>query len=183
MKLKIFLVLVYLSIISCQPSNTTHKYFTEKQADSLLINIITYTYQKAPQATNATRFNKEFRNFYAAQTKKFKIENISLLKDSTYVFFMTRPVGNKDQFRRGVIGKFKLKKGTTMPIEFEEIVNTPHLKEKDVLEKGNFLFKTYEKTQDLKKYLGMKHYIEWPDSTLVYDKNNFEWVHPKNLTK
>ncbi len=70
-----------------------------------------------------------------------------------------------------------------MPIDYEEIVNTPHLKEDIVKERGSFLFREYSKNRSLDKYLGMTHYVEWPDSSLVYDKKVHEWVNPKNLSK
>lgn len=68
-----------------------------------------------------------------------------------------------------------------MPVDFEEVVNTPHLEEALVKERGVFLFKELTKTGNLDKYLGMKHYIEWPDSTLVYDKKINEWVGKKSI--
>lgn len=65
-----------------------------------------------------------------------------------------------------------------MPTDFEEVVNTPHLNNDEVKERGEFLFKMLIKNDNLDKYLGMKHYVEWPDSTLVYDKNINKWVIP-----
>jgi hypothetical protein len=69
-----------------------------------------------------------------------------------------------------------------MPTDFEEIVNTPHLKDALVKERGAFLFKELIKKGNLDKYLGMKDYIEWPDSMLVYDRNINEWVGRKQST-
>ena len=66
-----------------------------------------------------------------------------------------------------------------MPTEFEEVVNTPHLDEKVLKERGKFLFTELIKTGNLDKYLPMKHYVEWPDVNLVYDKKLNEWVAPK----
>ncbi len=172
-----------LFFLSCKPTGDINSHFSEKEVDSLLTNIITLTYQKAPYSTSKTKFNPEFRKFYESQVKNFKIEQITVLADSTYLFFMTRPVGSTNQFKRGVIGKFKLRKGSFMPLDYEEIVNTPHLKEDIVKERGSFLFREYSKNQSLDKYLGMTHYVEWPDSSLVYDKKIHEWVNPKYFSK
>jgi hypothetical protein len=177
------IVFIFLAFFSCSESVETSKYFTANEADSLLSNIVTYISLKAPNATNETKFRPEFKKFYQTKSRDFKIEKIKQLKDSSYVFFMVRPVGNTNEFKRGVIGKFRLSKPSMMPLEFEEIVNTPHLKEFEVLERGGFLYNEYLKTQNLEKYLKMKHYIEWPDSTLVYDKKINEWVSPKYLSK
>lgn len=182
MKKSIFLVLIIPLIISCQNNtNKVSKYFSESERDTLLTNMITYIYVKAPYANNATRFEPQFRKFYVENLPKFSLENYYISPDNTHYFFLTRPVGNTIKYRRGVIGKFRLKNaaaaaGSLMPTGFEEIVNTPHLEENIVKERGNFLFKEIIKTGNLDKYLNMKHYIEWPDSTLVYDKNINEWV-------
>lgn len=182
MKISSVILLIALVVFSCQNNtNKVSKYFNESERDTLLTNMITYIYVKAPYATNATRFEPQFRKFYVESLPKFSLENYYIAPDSTHYFFLIRPVGNTIKYRRGVIGKFKLKNsaaaaGSLMPTAFEEVVNTPHLEENLVKERGAFLFKEIIKTGNLDKYLNMKHYIEWPDSTLVYDKNINEWV-------
>lgn len=176
MKKRAFLLLIPLFIFSCQSnSNKVSKYFNESERDTLLTNMITYIYVKPTYANNATRFQAQFRKYYVQSLLKFSLENYYIAPDSTHYFFLTRPVGNTLKYRRGVLGKFKLK-GSLMPTDFEEIINTPHLEEAVVKERGTFLFKELIKTGNLDKYLGMKHYIEWPDSMLVYDKKINEWV-------
>jgi hypothetical protein len=156
------------------------KYFNESERDTLLANMITYIYVKPPYSSNATRFQAQFRKYYVENLPKFSIENYYISSDSTHYFFLIRPVGNTLKYRRGVLGKFKLKNGSLMPTDFEEVVNTPHLEEALVKERGKFLFIELKKTGNLDKYLGMKHYIEWPDSTLVYNKKINEWVGRKS---
>jgi hypothetical protein len=97
-------------------------------------------------------------------------------EDSTWYYFLTRPVANINVFQRGVVGTFKLKKGSLMPTEFKEVVNTPHLKEADVLERGAFLFRELKTKGKLDDYMVMKDYIQWPDSTLQYNENINRWA-------
>ncbi len=176
MKKNIFLL--FLFCLSCSKSSDLRKYFSDRKADEVLLNIIRYVYKKPATATNKTKFDLEFLNYYSKQKQFFRIEQIERLKDSTYVFLLIRPVGATTSYKRGIIGRFRLTENSTMPTEFEEIIATPHLKEIDLIERGNFLFKEYIKSQNLNKYLQMKHYIEWPDSTLIYDKKLHEWVQP-----
>jgi hypothetical protein len=75
-----------------------------------------------------------------------------------------------------VVGKFTLKEGSLMPEKFEEVVNTPHFSEELVVERGSFLFKELVRKGNLTEYLSMKHYVEWPDKYLVYDKKKKTWV-------
>ena len=176
MKSIALLLFIPLLIFSCQSNNNkVSKYFSKNEQDTLLTNIITYVYIKPSYANNATRFQAQFRKYYVENLPKFSLENYFIASDSTHYFFLIRPVGNTLKYRRGVLGKFKLKQGL-MPTEFEEIINTPHLEEATVKERGAFLFKELIKKGNLNEYLAMKHYIEWPDSTLVYDKKINEWV-------
>ena len=151
-------------------------YFDKAQQDSLLTNIVTYIYSKAPQSSNQTRFQPQFRKFYVDVLPKFSIENYYVAPDSTHYFFVIRPVGSLP-FKRGVIGRYKLTRNLK-PVDFEEVVNTPHLDEEMLKERGKFLFTELIKNGNLDKYLPMKHYVEWPDANLIYDKKQNEWVAP-----
>lgn len=91
-------------------------------------------------------------------------------------FLLSRPVANLNSLRRGVVGRFKLNKGSLMPAYFEEVVNTPHFSEELVVERGTFLFQELIKKGNLDEYLTMKHYVEWPDKYLKYDIKKNTWV-------
>jgi aspartokinase-like uncharacterized kinase len=101
-----------------------------------------------------------------------------LTKDTNevYYFLISRPVAGRIDLRRGVVGRFILKKGSLMPDNFEEVVNTPHFSEELVTERGGFLFRELVKKGKLDEYLSMKHYVEWPDKYLKYDKINHSWA-------
>jgi hypothetical protein len=172
---KILLVYSLIYCLGCKTdTNTISHYFDKKEQEQILTNIITFIYQKAPNSNNNTKFTAAFKPFYQKQLPNFKIQNYFIDKDSTHYFFVIRPVGNLP-YKRGVLGRYKLTKDL-MPTEFEEVVNTPHLKEELVVERGGFLFKELIKTKNLDKYIAMKHYVEWPDSRLVYNRKINEWV-------
>ena len=169
--------LLFAMMFSCQSKKyDVSSYLSDSQRDTLLANIITYVYVKPSGATNSIRFNAQFRQFYVKNLPSFRIEKYCPAADGWHYFLLIRPVGSSANYRRGVLGKFKLKKDSLMPEAFEEIVNTPHLEEKTVVERGTFLFQELVKKGNLNDYLAMKHYIEWPDATLVYDKKINEWV-------
>jgi hypothetical protein len=44
------------------------------------------------------------------------------------------------------------------------------------VERGSFLFRELQKKGNLTEYLAMKHYVDWPDKYLVYDKKKKTWV-------
>jgi hypothetical protein len=177
--MKYSILFAILILIGCNSEkNKISAYKTEAEQDTLLTNIITYVYKKAPYATDSTKWKPEFRSYYVNSLPSFHIENYTIDKNGWHYYFLIRPVGGSDK-RRGVIGKFKLKENSLMPYEFEETVCTPHLEEEVLKERGAFLFKEFVKNGDLKKYLPMKMYIEWPDSNLVYNKKLNNWVSQK----
>ncbi len=173
-------LIIFLTIFlftACQSKKyQASNYFTDNQRDSLLINIVTYIYTPAPQATKETKFQPQFRDFYTKNISKFNLQNYYQSEDGWNYFFLIRPVGGSPKFRRGVLGKFKLKENSLMPINFEEVANTPHLEEEVVKERGKYLFQELIKNGNLDKQIPMKHYIEWPDEHLAYDKKQHEWT-------
>ena len=66
-----------------------------------------------------------------------------------------------------------------MPKNFKEVINTPHLDEAVVLERGSFLFRELVKKGNINEYLGMRDYVEWPDATLTYNEKTNRWVFQK----
>ncbi|MEO5581052.1 MAG: hypothetical protein ABIR66_00055 [Saprospiraceae bacterium] len=177
MKKYFFLLIPFFTLYCTSPRSEFERIFSQTQQDSLLTNIITYVYINAPGSTDSTKWLPVYRSFYEKNLNRFSIKNYRVTKDGWQYFFMIRPVGSGEK-QRGVIGKFRLNQGSLFPIDFEEIINTPHLTSDEVKERGQFLFNKLMEQGNLDKYMMMKHYIEWPDSTLVYDKKIHQWVVP-----
>jgi hypothetical protein len=161
--------------IACQTNENANSYFSKTSQDSLLANIITYTSEYARGANNLTRFEPQFRAEYVSRLPNYKLIKYNITPDSVHYFFISRPAGTI--FRRGVGGKFRLKKGSLVLTDYEELWCTPHFKSDTlVVERGSYLFGEMVKKGNINHLLAMKHYIEWPDSTLVYDTQKHEWV-------
>jgi hypothetical protein len=177
MKNLIFGLTLLTFIFSCKAKKyETNVYFNQEQEDSLLTNIITYIYINAPKATNETKFQPQFRDFYTKKLLMFNLQNYFQANDGWNYFLIIRPVAGGSLFKRGVLGKFKLKENSLMPTDFEEVANTPHLKEGIVQERSQYLFQELIKNGNLDKQIPMKQYIEWPDEHLAYDKKQHEWI-------
>ncbi len=171
------IILITIFAFSCNSKKqNSSDYYTDNQADTLLTNIITYIYIPAPKANNQTKFQPQFRDFYAKNISKFNLQNYYQAEDGWHYFSIIRPVAGGSLFKRGVLGKFKLKANSLMPSEFEEVANTPHLKEGVVQERSQYLFQELIKNGNLDKQIPMKQYIEWPDEHLAYDKKQHEWI-------
>ncbi|GAB2764057.1 hypothetical protein GCM10027275_01400 [Rhabdobacter roseus] len=150
------------------------------ERDTLLVNMITYMDAPAPGATSQTRFEPRFRPYYQKRLSLYTLEEHQVVDDSLHYFFVVRPVAGSRLYQRGVGGRFSLKEGTLQPAHFEEMWCTPHFKDSTLVrERGGYLFKEMVQKGTVAHLLGMKHYLEWPDSTLVYDQQAHEWVATK----
>ena len=124
---------------------------------------------------NADAPTVTIRNEYVKRLPGYQFVHLTKDTNEVYYFLISRPVAGRIDLRRGVVGRFILKKGSLMPDNFEEVVNTPHFSEDLVKERGGFLFRELVKKGKLDEYLSMKHYVEWPDKYLKYDKIIFLW--------
>jgi hypothetical protein len=175
---KYLFALVSLLLLACKPeTNKPAYYFNLQQQDSLVTNIITYVAENATYATDSTRFQPAFRSYYAKQLTKYTLVNLTKDPSGIYYYFLVRPVGNLKMYRRGVVGSFTLDSASLMPKNFKEIINTPHLSEELVLERGAFLFRELAKKGNISEYMVMRDYVEWPDSTLSYNTHTNRWVY------
>jgi hypothetical protein len=175
--MRIFIYLLALVVFAaCEPKDSPKYYFSDSERDTLLVNIITFVAENATYSNDSTRFNPEYRTYYVNQLPKYQLEKLEETGENQYVFLLNRPVGHLTKYRRAVIGKFRLKEGSLKPENFEEIANTPHLDPETTLKRGKFLFKELVLKGNLLEYIPLKHYVEWPDSTLSYQKKWNRWT-------
>ncbi len=178
MKLYFSITLLAVSLLACSQKEAYDpgRYFSESEQKELLTNIVTYLDLPPNGATNTTKFDVRYRNHYSQKSTNYKLENLFVSTDSTIYYFIIRPAGLDPAYKRGVGGKFRLATRSLRPKDFEEVYNTPRLPEKDVKEKGYYIFTEMAKKGDITPLLNMRHYIEWPDSTLEYDRKTHNWV-------
>jgi hypothetical protein len=183
--MRIIFFLVFLSL-GCSKSyeHDPNKYFKKTEIDILMTNIVTYVYKLPSKATLKTRFSPIYVDYYRSVLHKFVFDSYYFSsKDGYHYFLIDRPAGNDLKYKRTVGGRFKLRKGDFKPYQFEEIFNSPRLTDSVRIERGRFLFKELIKKGNVNQYLSMKHYIEWPDSSLVYDLKTNAWINPNSLGK
>lgn len=155
------------------------QYFSKEEIDLLMPNLVTYIYKLPAKASLATRFSPAYASYYKNSTSQFLFDSHYYSeKDGYHYYLLERPAGNDSKYKRTVGGRFKLKKGDFKPYSFEEIFNSPRLPDSVRIERGRFLFKELIKNGNINSQLAMKHYVEWPDATLIYDKNLNTWVVP-----
>ncbi len=175
--IKRFAILIagLLLISACAKQDEVGYYFSDSERDTLLTNIISIISERPGYATDSTKFQAKFRSEFVKRLPNFHF--LHLVKDSLgrYTYLISRPVAGRLDLRRGVLGTFTLKEGTLEIVQFEELANTPHFDEETVKERGGFLFRELVKHGSITEYLNMKHYVEWPDANLKYNKQTRAW--------
>jgi hypothetical protein len=177
----IFILQLVFILFACHKKDEAAYYFSKSQQDSLLTNIITMVAENAPGATDSTRFNPKFRSYYEQKLTNFSLEKLEKSENGFYYFLLNRPVGHLTNYRRGVVGRFKLKENSLHLYAFEEVINTPHLDSETLKVRSTFLFKELVKKNQLDEYIPLKHYVEWPDSTLKYNTKFNRWEYIRRL--
>lgn len=148
-------------------------YFTLQQGDSLMVELATYIGVKPGGATSQTRFEPQFRSYYAEHSKQFRMVFLHKTEEGWYYYYLLRPARDPKGNRRGVGGRFRMEEGRIE--DFEEIFNTPAGDEKTLEENGSILFLEWVREGNVDKYLENRQYIEWPDERLKYHKELHEW--------
>ena len=175
-KILVYLLIAFFGLLGCHSKDEVAYYFSDSERDTLLTNIISIISENALYATDSTKYQAQFRAEYVKRLPMFQF--VQLTKDTSGIFtyLISRPVAGRKDLRRGVVGTFTLKPNSLDIDQFEEVVNTPHFDEETVKERGGFLFRELVKTGKLTEYFTMKHYVEWPDASLKYDKQKRAWV-------
>jgi len=169
-----FLFFLSLIVVSCKNKFNVNAYHNNRQRDSLLVDIITFIYVRAPQSNSQTRFDPQFRKYYVAQLGKFQFEKYFVDQRGTHYFYLIRPARSASGSMRGVGGKFRLDvKGRIT--SFEEIFNTPAATLPILQERGAELFSHLINRGHIDDYLKHPDYIEWPDQMTYYDTLQHEW--------
>jgi hypothetical protein len=169
-----FTILTLMFFFSCASKDKYDPltYYNAQEKDALLTSIISYIFIAPPYTAMTERFKPEHREFYSGLTSKFSLNELYLAADGTHYFFVLRP-GPKSDEVRGVGGHFKRGDGFLLK-DFREVFVTPLLSATEVKEKGSFLFDKMV-GGEMKDYLRMKSYVQWPNEASVYDTVTYEW--------
>lgn len=159
----------------------TENYFSQDQIDTLLVDITTYIGARPKTATSQTRFEPEFRKYYTASSKHYRLLYFFANEQGDHFFYLLRPARHTKGNQRGVGGRFSFVHGQIN--DFEEIFNTPVFDEDKLIEIGKTLFLEMIEAGNVDKYLGNKVFIEWPDGRLKYHKELNEWRYDLELNQ
>lgn len=173
-----FLFFIAVILLACQ-KEPCHQYSYERSfdktfRDSLLIDLVTLIGRRPEGVAPDSRFDKQYRQFYIAQSVNFHVLFFHKGRNDTCYYYLLRDARSLHGRRRAVGGKFILDKHGGFKY-FEETFNTRVLDPQILKEKGCILFTDWMKTGDISKYLSDREFIEWPDDRVKYDTQKREW--------
>lgn len=170
-----------IALIACNSSSIDPQhYFSAREADSLLVDMVTYIYSKPPGATNENRFDNKYRTYYIRNAKNFSFEYYYTDSTSTSYFYLIRPARSLKGNLRGVGGKFKLSNsetGSKRLLNFEEIFNTTVMPVDSLKMYGQKIMKYMRRHHHYDPFKYDPAIIEWPGKHTMYDTIRMEWVY------
>jgi hypothetical protein len=157
---------------ACGRSASVETHFSTQQADTLLVNIMTYLF--APEGVRAeSRFEPRFRSTYYLDKENFSLMKLLRVSDGYYYYLILRR--ESDGCRRALGGRFSAE-GTRVS-KLEELFVGPVLGQAQALQNGEYVFREMVKSRGLPPHMaGMKHYVEWPNELRRYDTLSHSWI-------
>ncbi len=161
-------------LISCSKKDkyAINTYYNSEQQNDRLAEVITYIYSAPTFTKMEDRFEDKHKSYYRSLTSKFEVVKYFISTDSIHYYYVIRPSSIASE-RRAVGGHFKIGKNLKL-VNFKEEFVTRVMTEEDLKHKSSFLFDEMVKG-NLKKFIAMKHYIQWPNEVSYYDSISYEW--------
>ncbi len=156
---------------SCGKPSAVEAYFTPHEADTLLVNLMTYMY--VPEGVDpALRFDPRFRNTYYQSKEKFSLVRLLRVSDGYFYYLILRREG--EDKRRALGGRFKA--NGTRVTNLEEIFVGLESERQTALGRGEYLFREMIKARGLPSgAVGLNDYVEWPNAHHHYDTLTHSW--------
>jgi hypothetical protein len=157
---------------ACGRSASVETHFSSQQADTLLVNIMTYLF--VPEGVHPeSRFEPRFRSTYYLDKEKFSLMKLLRISDGYYYYLILRR--ESDGHRRALGGRFRAE-GTHVS-NLEELFVGPVLSQAEALRNGEYVFREMVKSRGLPPHMaGLKHFVEWPNKLRRYDTLSHSWI-------
>jgi hypothetical protein len=176
MKRVLLLLLITAGFFSCSQKEKYDpiRFLSHKEQKEVLAQIISYV-DKLPQgSTYQSRFDDKYKDYFKNRIGSYyNLYRYFVDEENRHYFFVIKTEASLHGNKRGIGGSFKLENNRIK--EFKEVFVTPKIAEQLVKERGEGVFNEMVKQQNINKFIGLKTFVEWPDSTSVYDTVEYRW--------
>jgi hypothetical protein len=169
-----------LSMTKERETHSIYNYFTQDEADTLLLNIVTFIGKKDPNSDHVSRFFPIYRAHFRKQIPSYQFVYYHISPDSTHYYYLRRPARSIDGNMRGAGGKFRLSSDLQIT-SFSESFVTPIIDTPALFVSGYELFSALIKQGHVDEYIGNQEMMEWPDHRTHYDTITYEWRYHQDL--
>lgn len=142
--------------------------------EEVFTSLVTFIYKPPGKTSMRDRFDPKYREWFEESVEKFDWLYCHRDEENNYYFFMIRPARNIHGHKRGVGGRFSIDKDGTIS-DFEEILNTYMMAEKEIKKLGPAMFSEIVRMKGLPEDHKFLKYVEFPNKDAFYDRNIFEW--------
>jgi hypothetical protein len=163
-----------LLLTGCHPTENYNpdQSLSLKEKDSVLVDVIQYI-QPTPEYSNEPKGSASLKNYYKERIPFYSLIYYKNEKDSVHYFLVGKKTASTKNEMIGVGGYFIMKSGKVD--DFTEVFNMPKMEQSLLEEKGQLLFEELINNNNVNKYLGKPEWIEFPNTTIVYDKKSHDW--------
>lgn len=173
-------ILLLLLSLGCQEKYSPLEfdyYFDETAQSDIFAQVISYVYTTPSGIPKADRFNKDYRDVYKKEIKKFEMIRFWKSDDDRYYFYMLRPARNINNNKRGLAGIFTLDEGLEID-SFKEVFVTKMISEEEVVSFGDLIFQDFIVNKGELPMTPLRNdLIEFPNPQTRYDPEIHEWTY------
>ncbi len=180
--MKYICLLLTLVILSCDSSPqkiNPNSFLSQKEQESFKYKIIRYIERLPKGATESTKFNADFDQYYKNSSKQCDLLFYFKGEDNNVYFGISKIAPSVKLKKTATVGRLQLNnKGAV--IFYEEAFRTWKMEPAELENKTKMLFTKYINQEDLSPYYTVnsqpEFYIEFPDQNTYFDTQKRMWV-------
>lgn len=180
----ILLAVISTQLLSCSKSKTyeAEKILSQKNYDSLLIQLAPYVVKKPDAMTYPERFALSSRPFYKNYIDLTEGKIRYYLKSDTVEFFTYEYQDKASLFEHyRTFGGYIKRNSATGAVEFLNLLyQTPRCTRDELEAKAQVLFKEMITSGNVDKFVGNKGLVYVPNEDIYYDTKRNRWDYTEN---
>jgi hypothetical protein len=175
----IVLLLGLLAVSSCNQKDPYHpdRHLSNSEQQQILLTTVRYLGHLPRRATQATKFDPAFDEYYSKLALDFNMEGY--FEKDGYEYFLASRIAPSLIVKKVATGVKMQRDPEGNICYYEEVFRTWKFEVPETQEKGLMLFDKMVKGEDLSPYYpqnsGNDEYIEFPDAKVTYDVQNRIW--------
>jgi hypothetical protein len=171
------IILVY-GLTGCERRNfTPEHYVSVEEQQKAIDSIVRYVAKLPPNATNETKFESQFDDYYKTVATDYDLRRYFIDKDSVHYLLVTRMARSIKPMRESIGLKIRYSHDGSLAM-YEEVFRTWKMPDELMEKRYPVLFELMVEEKDLSEYYPKSkgdQYIEFPDGRFYFDVKSRRW--------